>query len=104
MISIRFHTSGDFYSGFSVEGHSGHAPAGEDIICAAVSAAVGLAECALTDVLCTGADIDTDEDRAYVSIRLKKPNRDTQIIIKALYLYFSDLYLTYPKNISFSEV
>ena len=36
---------------FTVEGHTGLAEAGEDILCAAVPSAVRLTECAVNDVL-----------------------------------------------------
>ena len=36
---------------FTVEGHTGLAEAGEDILCAAVTSAVRLTECAVNDVL-----------------------------------------------------
>ncbi len=45
MTTVTFFRKGPAYLGFRAGGHSGHAPRGEDIVCAAISAAVGLAEC-----------------------------------------------------------
>ena len=51
MTSITFHSADGRIDGFVVEGHSGYAEAGSDIVCAAISAAVGLTECAINEVL-----------------------------------------------------
>ena len=51
MTVVTFFRKDGAYLGFQAGGHSGHAPRGADIVCAAISAAVGLAECEITDVL-----------------------------------------------------
>ena len=51
MTTVTFHTEGSRIVSFEVQGHSGYAPEGEDIVCAAVTSAVRLAECAVNDVL-----------------------------------------------------
>ena len=51
MTTVTFHSADNRIDGFVVEGHSGYAEAGADIVCAAVSAAVGLAECTSNEVL-----------------------------------------------------
>ena len=51
MIEVTFHSQGSRLSGFEVKGHSGLAPQGEDILCAAVTSAVRLTECAVNAVL-----------------------------------------------------
>ena len=40
MTTVTFHSADGRLDGFVVEGHSGYAQAGADIVCAAVSAAV----------------------------------------------------------------
>jgi len=50
MIRCEFFTEGDRITGFTVSGHSGFAEAGADIICAAVSAVVTMAEACINDV------------------------------------------------------
>ena len=37
MTTVTFHSEGSRIVGFQVEGHSGYAPKGQDILCAAVS-------------------------------------------------------------------
>ena len=51
MIEVTFFTEGSRLTGFEVKGHSGLAPQGEDILCAAVTSAVRLTECAVNDIL-----------------------------------------------------
>ena len=41
MTTVTFHSAEGRLDGFVVEGHSGYAEAGSDIVCAAISAAVG---------------------------------------------------------------
>ena len=50
MIRCEFFTEGDRITGFTVSGHSGYAAAGEDIVCAAVSAIVTMTEATVNDV------------------------------------------------------
>ena len=51
MTTASFATDGSRIVSFTVEGHSGLAESGEDILCAAVTSAVRLTECAINDVL-----------------------------------------------------
>ena len=57
MTTVTFHSANSRIDGFVVEGHSGYAEAGSDIVCAAISAAVGLAECTINDVMGIGAPV-----------------------------------------------
>jgi len=60
------------FSGFSVSGHTGSAPAGEDLICAAISKAAELVCNTITDVYGVGAGITADG--ASVSLTLSLPD------------------------------
>ena len=98
MIEVTFTSEGSRITGFEVKGHSGLAPAGEDILCAAVTSAVRLAECAVNDVLGLEA--------ADASISLKLPgglgqtNESTcQTLLTAMMVYFADLHEEYPDHI-----
>ncbi|MCI9403570.1 MAG: ribosomal-processing cysteine protease Prp, partial [Oscillospiraceae bacterium] len=51
MIQATFQMEGSNIVSFQVEGHSGLAEAGTDVLCAAVTSAVRLTECAVNDVL-----------------------------------------------------
>ena len=51
MTTAAFYSEGSRLTGFEMKGHSGYAPQGEDIVCAALTSAVRLTECAINDVL-----------------------------------------------------
>ena len=102
MTTAEFHTEGRRITGFTVRGHSGYAPEGEDIVCAAVTSAVRLVECAVNDVLGLEASVRVKDD----SISLKLPgglgeqNEETcQTLLAALMLYFTQLHEEYPEHI-----
>lgn len=80
---------GSDYTGFSIEGHSGFADAGEDIVCAAVSILGINTANAITELAPDGAaaSIVSDEETALLSLRMPgKPGNETQLLIKALEL------------------
>ena len=77
MTTVTFHTEGSRIVSFEVQGHSGYAPEGEDIVCAAVTSAVRLAECAVNDVLGLEAAVKVRQKDAYLSLKLPaKPGSD----------------------------
>ncbi len=109
MTSASFHFDGSRITGFEVSGHSGYAPEGEDIVCAAVTSAVRLVECALNDVLGLEAQVRVREKDASVSIRLpaglSQANEDVcQTLLSALLVHFVSLAEEYPENITVLEV
>ncbi len=70
MITASFQTEGKKLTGFRVEGHSGLADSGEDILCAAVTSAVRLTECAVNDVLGLEAGVKMKPEKALLSLKL----------------------------------
>ena len=70
MTTVTFHTEGSRIVSFEVQGHSGYAPEGRDIVCAAVTSAVRLAECAVNDVLGLEAAVKVRQKDAYLSLKL----------------------------------
>ena len=68
MITAAFHMEGDRIVSFRVEGHGGLAEAGEDVLCAAVTSAVRLAECAINDILGLEASVKVNEKQASISL------------------------------------
>ena len=109
MVTVSFHMEGSRVTGFTAAGHSGAAPAGEDLVCAAVTSAVRLCECAINDVL--GLEASVKVRRKDASITLKLPdalgptNESTcQALLTALMVYLSRLHEEYPDNISVLEV
>ena len=70
MTTVTFHMEGERIVGFTVQGHSGYADEGSDIICAAVTSAVRLTECAVNDVLGLGASVKVRESDASITMKI----------------------------------
>ena len=104
MTTVTFHTEGSRIVSFEVQGHSGYAPEGEDIVCAAVTSAVRLAECAVNDVLGLGAAVKIREQDASISLRIPGGLSDAnesvcQTLLTALMVHFASLHEEYPDHI-----
>ena len=70
MIRCEFFTEDDRITGFSVSGHSGYAEAGSDIVCAAISAVVTMAEATINDVCGAKAKVRVKEEDARITLTL----------------------------------
>ena len=109
MTTVTFHTAGERITGFTVQGHSGFAPEGEDIVCAAVTSAVRLIECAVNDVLGLEAAVKVRDKDASITLKLPstlgQTNESTcQALLTALMVHFVQLAEEYPDYISVLEV
>ena len=109
MITAAFHLEGARIVSFQVEGHSGLAPQGEDILCAAVTSAVRLTECAVNDVLGLEAAVKVSEKDASISLKLPRnlegeADQVCQTLLASLMVYFVQLQEEYPENITVMEV
>ncbi len=109
MTTVAFHLEGSRIVGFEVKGHSGYANEGEDIVCAAVTSAVRLCECAVNDVLGLEASVKVRQKDASISLKLPgslgQTNESTcQTLLTALMVYLTELHEEYPENISVLEV
>ena len=104
MTTVTFYMEGERIVGFTVQGHSGYADEGSDIICAAVTSAVRLTECAVNDVLGLEAAVKVKEKDASISLKLPgglgQTNESTcQTLLTALMVYCVQLHEEYPENI-----
>ena len=104
MTTVTFHSAGGRIDGFAVEGHSGYAEAGSDIVCAAISAAVGLAECTINEVMGIGAPVMAVEKSARISLKLPaRLNEDSdnlcQALLTGLLVYLQAMGEEYPENL-----
>ena len=70
MTRCEFFTEDERITGFSVSGHSGYAEAGSDIVCAAISAVVAMAETTINDVCGAKAKVRVKEEGARVTLTL----------------------------------
>lgn len=109
MTTVTFHSEGRRLTGFEIRGHSGYAPEGEDVVCAAVTSAARLTECAVNDVLGLEAPVKVREKDASITLKLPaglgQTNESTcQTLLAALMVYFVRLAEEYPENISVLEV
>ena len=109
MTTVTFHSEGSRLVGFDIQGHSGYAPEGEDIVCAAVTSAVRLTECAINDVLGLEASVKVRENDASISLKLPAKLGQTaestcQTLLAALMVHFVQLNEEYPEYITVLEV
>ena len=72
MTRCEFFTENDRITGFSVSGHSGYAEAGSDIVCAAITAIVTMAEATINDVCGAKAKVRVGEEDARITLKLPK--------------------------------
>ena len=70
MTRCEFFTEDDRITGFTISGHSVYAEAGQDIICAAISAVVTMAEATINDVCGAKAKVRVKEEDARVTLTL----------------------------------
>ena len=108
MTTVTFHTEGSRITGFSAKGHSGYAPAGEDIVCAAVTSAVRLVECTVNDVMGLRAAVKVQEKTASISLRLPGglsavAEDACQSLLTGLMVYLTQLHDEYPGHIEVLE-
>ena len=109
MTTVSFFTENSRLTGFEVKGHSGLAKEGQDVLCAAITSAVRLTECAVNDVLGLGAAVKVGEKDARISLRLPGGLGQTaesacQTLLTALMIYFVQLHEEYPHYIIVMEV
>ena len=98
----------DRITGFSVSGHSGYAEAGSDIVCAAVSAVVTMAEATINDVCGAKAKVRVKEQEN-ASITLTLPascdeEESVQAVLAGMMLTLCSMRDDYPDNIEVLEV
>ena len=107
MIKTEFVISDNKILAFSVEGHSGLAPSGEDILCASVSAMTQLVLNTLSEVVKAELDLSIKEDEAKISCRILSVPSDredtVQSILKGFYIQLCDLAEVYRAYLSVRE-
>ena len=107
MTRCEFFTDKDRITGFTVSGHSGYAEAGSDIICAAVSAVVTMAECTINDVCGAKAKVRVKEEDARVTLTLPvscDEEESVQAVLAGMMLTLMSLRDDYPDYIEVLEV
>ena len=107
MTRCEFFTEDDRITGFSVSGHSGYAESGSDIVCAAISAVVAMAETTINDVCGAKAKVRVKQEDARITLTLPAScdeEESVQAVLAGLLLYLCNLRDEYPDYIEVLEV
>ena len=98
----------DRITGFSVSGHSGYAEAGSDIVCAAVSAVVTMAEATINDICGAKAKVRVrEQENARITLTLPAScdqEESVQAVLAGMMLTLCSMRDDYPDNIEVLEV
>ncbi|MCR5271879.1 MAG: ribosomal-processing cysteine protease Prp [Lachnospiraceae bacterium] len=96
------------YQGFDCDGHSGYADAGEDIVCAGVSALVINTINSIMKLTETKLDTYVDEEKGTIRVRvLKEYGEDAELLIESLILGIKGISENYGEEfiiLNFKEV
>ena len=107
MTRCEFVTENDRITGFSVSGHSGYSEAGADIVCAAISAVVSMAEATINDVCGAKAKVRVKEEDARITLTLPAScdeEDSVQAVLAGMMIYLCSLRDDYPDYIEVLEV
>ena len=107
MTKCEFFTEDDRITGFSVSGHSGYAEAGQDIVCAAISAVVTMAEATINDVCGAKAKVRVKDEQARITLTLPAScdeEESVQAVLSGMLLTLISLREDYPDYIEVLEV
>ena len=107
MTRCEFFTAEDRITGFSISGHSGYAEAGSDIVCAAISATVTMAEATINEVCGAKAKVRVKNEDARITLTLPAScdEEDTvQAVLAGMMLTLMSLRDDYPDYIEVLEV
>ena len=107
MTRCEFFTENDRITGFSVSGHSGYAENGADIVCAAISAVVTMAEATINDVLGAKAKVRVKDEQARITLTLPvscDEEETVQAVLAGMMITLAGMRDDYPDYIEVLEV
>ena len=107
MTRCEFFTEGDRITGFSISGHSGYAEAGQDIVCAAISAVVTMAEATINDVCGAKAKVRVKDEQARITLTLPvscDEEETVQAVLAGMMITLAGMRDDYPDCIEVLEV
>ena len=107
MTRCEFFVEDERITGFSISGHSGYSEAGSDIVCAAVSTAVTMAEATINEVCGAKAKVRVKEEDARVSLTLPAScdeEETVQAVLAGMMLTLISIAEDYPDYIEVLEV
>ena len=107
MTRCEFFTENDRITGFSVSGHSGYAESGSDIVCAAISAVVTMAEATINEVCGAKAKVRVKDEDARITLMLPTScdeEEAVQAVLVGMMLTLISMRDDYPDYIEVLEV
>ena len=107
MTKCEFFRENERITGFSVSGHSGYAEAGQDILCASITAAVTLTEAIINDVCGGKAKVRVKEQDARITLTLPAScdeEETVQAVLTGLMLTLLSIQEDHPDYIEVLEV
>ena len=107
MTRCEFFRENERITGFSVSGHSGYAEAGQDIVCAAISTAVTMAEATINDVCGAKAKVRVKDEQARITLTLPvscDEEETVQAVLAGMMVTLCSLRDDYPDYIEVLEV
>ena len=107
MTRCEFFTENDRITGFSVSGHSGYAEAGQDIVCASITAAVTMAEATINDVCGAKAKVRVKDEQARITLTLPvscDEEETVQAVLAGMMITLAGMRDDYPDYIEVLEV
>ena len=107
MTTVTFQSEGSRLTGFHVSGHSGYSEAGTDIVCAAISAVVTMAEATINDVCGAKAKVRVKDEDARITLTLPAScdeEESVQAVLSGMMLTLISLREDYPDYIEVLEV
>ena len=96
MISAAFIVHDDLYKSFRIDGHSGYAPAGGDIVCAGVTACT---QYALNLLEAFGIPCSLHIDEPLIDCSIGTPNAISDKIIRTLHAELASYESLYPQYV-----
>ncbi len=107
MTRCEFFTENDRITGFSISGHSGYAEAGSDIVCAAISAVVTMAEATINEVCGAKAKVRVKDEQARITLTLPvscDEEESVQAVLAGMMITLCGMRDDYPDYIEVLEV
>ena len=107
MTRCEFRRENERIVGFSVSGHSGYSEAGSDIVCAAISAVVAMAETTINDVCGAKAKVRVKDEQARITLTLPvscDEEETVQAVLAGMMITLAGMRDDYPDYIEVLEV
>ena len=107
MTKCEFFMEEDRITGFSISGHSGYAEAGQDIVCAAISAVATMAEATINDICGAKAKVRVKDADARITLTLPAScdeEETVQAVLAGMMLTLCNMRDDYPDYIEVLEV